>query len=224
VTTQDVATRRCEIAVAGAATNADPMVCRTEAGVTHCEAPLNHYRVTGTRKGNRTYFEDKGPPLDDDRGGLADHRHAALTRGDIGGPKRMKTGRCVRCPRANGAPLLGSRLMGKDSGGQWRLRTAKPPCRRRSRPECTIGPDPRQFASSRAAIEEPHMAGASELVTARRLLCPHRPTFRERTRTRSRICGWTPFRVIPAEGREGILRSTESMGRSACRAKPHVSP
>ena len=27
----------------------------------------------------------------------------------------MKTGRCVRCPRANGAPLLGSRLMGKDT-------------------------------------------------------------------------------------------------------------
>jgi hypothetical protein len=26
--------------------------------VTHCEAPLRHYRVTGTRKGNRTYFED----------------------------------------------------------------------------------------------------------------------------------------------------------------------
>jgi hypothetical protein len=25
----------------------------------------------------------------------------------------MKTGRCVRCPRTNGAPLLGSRLMGK---------------------------------------------------------------------------------------------------------------
>jgi hypothetical protein len=45
------------LAVAGAA-NADPMVCRTEAGVTHCEAPLNHYRVIGTRKGNRTYFED----------------------------------------------------------------------------------------------------------------------------------------------------------------------
>jgi hypothetical protein len=45
------------LAVAGAA-HADPMVCRTEAGVTHCEAPLNHYRVTGTRKGNRTYFED----------------------------------------------------------------------------------------------------------------------------------------------------------------------
>ena len=61
MTTQDVATRRCEIvgalAAAGAA-NADPMVCRTEARVTHCEAPLNHYRVTGTRKGNRTYFED----------------------------------------------------------------------------------------------------------------------------------------------------------------------
>jgi hypothetical protein len=45
------------LAVAGVA-HADPMVCRTEAGVTHCEAPLNHYRVTGTRKGNRTYFED----------------------------------------------------------------------------------------------------------------------------------------------------------------------
>ena len=45
------------LAVAGAA-HADPMVCRTEAGVTHCEAPLNHCRVTGTRKGNRTYFED----------------------------------------------------------------------------------------------------------------------------------------------------------------------
>jgi hypothetical protein len=79
----------------------------------------------------------QGPPLDDDRGGRADHRHAALTRGDIGGPKRMKTGRCVRCPRANGAPLLGSRLMGKDSGGRWRLRTAKPPYRRRSQPECS---------------------------------------------------------------------------------------
>ena len=49
----------------------------------------------------------------------------------------MKTGRCVRCRRANGAPLLGSRLMGKDSGGRWRLRTAKPPYRRRSRPECS---------------------------------------------------------------------------------------
>ena len=49
----------------------------------------------------------------------------------------MKTGRCVRCPRANGAPLLGSRLMGKDSGGQWRLRTAKPPYCKRSRPECS---------------------------------------------------------------------------------------
>ena len=43
----------------------------------------------------------------------------------------------------------------------------------------------------------PMCAGASELVAARRLPCPHRPTFRERTRTRSRICGWTPFRVIP---------------------------
>jgi hypothetical protein len=60
VTTQDVATRRCEIAVAGAATNADPMVCRTEAGVTHCEAPLNHYRVTGTRKAIGPISRTKG--------------------------------------------------------------------------------------------------------------------------------------------------------------------
>jgi hypothetical protein len=45
------------LAVAGAA-HGDPMVCRTGAGVTHCEAPLNHHRVIGTRQGNRTYFED----------------------------------------------------------------------------------------------------------------------------------------------------------------------
>jgi hypothetical protein len=40
------------------AAHADPMVCRTDAGVTHCEAPLRHFRVTGTRDGNRTYFQD----------------------------------------------------------------------------------------------------------------------------------------------------------------------
>jgi hypothetical protein len=34
------------------------MVCTTDAGVTHCEARLRHYRVTGTRHGNRTHFED----------------------------------------------------------------------------------------------------------------------------------------------------------------------
>jgi hypothetical protein len=34
------------------------MVCTTNAGVMHCEAPLRHYSVTGTREGNRTYFED----------------------------------------------------------------------------------------------------------------------------------------------------------------------
>jgi hypothetical protein len=45
------------LAVAGVA-HADPMMCRTDAGVTHCEAPLRHYRVTGTRDGYRTYFED----------------------------------------------------------------------------------------------------------------------------------------------------------------------
>ena len=46
------------VALAVGAAGADPMVCRTDAGVTHCEAPLRHYRVPGTRDGNRTYFED----------------------------------------------------------------------------------------------------------------------------------------------------------------------
>ena len=49
--------REAALFVASAA-HADPMVCRTDAGVTHSEAPLRHYRVTGTRDGNRTYFED----------------------------------------------------------------------------------------------------------------------------------------------------------------------
>jgi hypothetical protein len=42
------------LVVAGAA-RADTMVCTTTAGVTHCEAPLRHYTITGTRKGNQTY-------------------------------------------------------------------------------------------------------------------------------------------------------------------------
>jgi hypothetical protein len=46
------------VALAVGAARADSMVCTTDAGVTHCEAPLRHYRVTGKRKGNRTYFED----------------------------------------------------------------------------------------------------------------------------------------------------------------------
>ena len=46
------------VALAVGAAHADTMVCTTDAGVTHCEAPLRHYRVTGTRDGNRTYFED----------------------------------------------------------------------------------------------------------------------------------------------------------------------
>jgi hypothetical protein len=46
------------VALAVGAARADAMVCTTDAGVTHCEAPIRHYRVTGTRKGNRTYFED----------------------------------------------------------------------------------------------------------------------------------------------------------------------
>jgi hypothetical protein len=46
------------VALAVGAARADAMVCTTDAGVTHCEAPLRHYRVIGTRKGSRTYFED----------------------------------------------------------------------------------------------------------------------------------------------------------------------
>jgi hypothetical protein len=46
------------VALAVGAVRADTMICTTDAGVTHCEAPLRHYRVTGTRHGNRTYFED----------------------------------------------------------------------------------------------------------------------------------------------------------------------
>jgi hypothetical protein len=46
------------VALAVGTARADAMVCTTDAGVTHCEAPLRHYRVTGTREGNRTYFED----------------------------------------------------------------------------------------------------------------------------------------------------------------------
>ena len=46
------------VTLAVGAARADTTVCTTEAGVTHCEAPLRHYRVTGTREGNRTYFED----------------------------------------------------------------------------------------------------------------------------------------------------------------------
>ena len=49
--------REAALFVAGSA-HADAMVCRSDAGVTHREAPLRHYRVTGTRDGNRTYFED----------------------------------------------------------------------------------------------------------------------------------------------------------------------
>ena len=45
------------LAVTGAA-RAETMVCTTTAGVTHCQAPLRHYAITGTRKGNQTYFED----------------------------------------------------------------------------------------------------------------------------------------------------------------------
>ena len=47
----------------------------------------------------------------------------------------MKTGRYVRCPRANGAPLLGSRLMGKDNGPV-AASNGQTPLSRRSRPEC----------------------------------------------------------------------------------------
>ena len=46
------------VPLAVGAARADTMVCTTDAGVTHCEAPLRHYRVTGTLDGDRTYFED----------------------------------------------------------------------------------------------------------------------------------------------------------------------
>jgi hypothetical protein len=45
------------IALAVGAARADTMVCTTNAGVMHCEAPPRHHSVTGTRKGNRTCFE-----------------------------------------------------------------------------------------------------------------------------------------------------------------------
>ena len=67
----------------------------------------------------------------------------------------MKTGRCVRCPRANGAPLLGSRLMGKDSGGQWRLRTAKPPYRGGPDPTALIRIRDRPAAQAEALAPQP---------------------------------------------------------------------
>ena len=67
----------------------------------------------------------------------------------------------------------------------------------------------------------PICAGASELVAARRLPCPHRPTFRESDQDAESNLWMDAVSGVPspAEGREGILRSTESMGRSACRAK-----
>ena len=71
------------IALAVGAARADTMVCTTNAGVMHCEAPLRHYRVTGTREGNRIYFE--GPPLDDDRRRRADHHHPPLKRFPLAG-------------------------------------------------------------------------------------------------------------------------------------------
>jgi hypothetical protein len=46
------------LAVGVGVARADTMVCTTNAGATHCEAPLRHYSLTGTRKGNRTYFQD----------------------------------------------------------------------------------------------------------------------------------------------------------------------
>ena len=70
--------REAALFVAGSA-HADAMVCRSDAGVTHCEAPLRHYRVTGTRDGNRTYSRTTKAAADD-RGGRTDHRHLPLKR------------------------------------------------------------------------------------------------------------------------------------------------
>jgi hypothetical protein len=46
------------LALAVGVARADTMVCTTNAGITHCEAPLRHYSLTGTRKGNQTDFQD----------------------------------------------------------------------------------------------------------------------------------------------------------------------
>ena len=72
------------LAIAGAA-HAETMVCTSTAGVTHCEAPLRHYTITGTREGNRTYFEDnKGRRWMMIEEGA---RTTVMPR-DVGGPKR----------------------------------------------------------------------------------------------------------------------------------------
>ena len=72
------------LAVAGTA-RADTMVCTTTAGMTHCEAPLRHSTITGTREGNRTYFEDnKGRRWMMIEEGA---RTTVMPR-DVGGPKR----------------------------------------------------------------------------------------------------------------------------------------
>jgi hypothetical protein len=44
------------VTLAVGAARADTTVCTTDAGVTHCEAPLRHYRVTGTREGQSDLF------------------------------------------------------------------------------------------------------------------------------------------------------------------------
>ena len=73
------------VALAIAAAHADTMVCTTTAGVTHCAAPLRHYTITGTREGNRTYFEDnKGRRWMMIEEGA---RTTVMPR-DVGGPKR----------------------------------------------------------------------------------------------------------------------------------------
>ena len=73
--------------------------------------------------------------------------------------------------------------------------------------EFSATPSPPRGPQSRSPI----CVGASELVAARRLPCPHRPTFGERTRTRSRICGWTPFRVMSSRPTYQIVQSSKRL-------------
>jgi len=73
------------LAVAGATAHADSMVCTTEAGVTHCEAPLRHYSVTAIREGNRTYFADSNGRL---WMMIEEGARTTVMPRDVGGPKR----------------------------------------------------------------------------------------------------------------------------------------
>ena len=98
------------------AARADTMVCTIDAGVTHCEAPLRHYRGTGTREGNRTYFEDnKGRRwmMIEEEGGppIFPFVEAALARW-------VSSARYALDINAEGCALAGGRATPRPSGSQ----------------------------------------------------------------------------------------------------------